>query len=136
MAAEFTLDDFASQLRLVKGLRYRADPFGELLDYFRSGRAETLAGIEKILDVIEPAERQNSSKIGPMELQRISAASGKGLSEVKSFLAGFDRLRKQMRGLEAMSFFQRIGVAIRGVGPAVLVPWLLVVLLLCALIAR
>jgi len=88
MAADFTLDDFAAQLHLLKQMPSRTDPFGELLHHFRPGRAETLAQVERILAATEPAERRNPSGVGPAERQRIATASGVEPSFVESFFVG------------------------------------------------
>jgi signal recognition particle GTPase len=135
MAAEFTLDDFAAQLRLLKQTPARTDPMGELLDYFRASRAETLAQVEKILAATEPAERQNPSKVGPAEWQRIASTSGVELSSVKSFFSGFDRLLARMRTLAGMGFFERLRFTFRD-GLWILLPWLLVVVLVVMLLTR
>ena len=134
MAADFTLDDLAAQLHHLKQLPSRPDPIGELLDYFRSGQAETLARVERILAATEPAERREPFGIGPAQRQRIAADSGVELSTVESFFAGFERLRGRMRELAGMNVFQRVRVAFRG-GLPILLPWLLVVGLVVARLA-
>ena len=57
MPAEFTLDEFAKQLRQLQGMKVRTDPLSELSDYFRDSREQTLAWVERILAAIRPEER-------------------------------------------------------------------------------
>jgi hypothetical protein len=119
--------------RFPKGKPLMA-PMGELLDYFRAGRAETLAEIEKILAATEPNERQNPSNVGQAEWQRIATTSGVELSSVKSFFAGFDQLLQRMQKIADMGFFERLRFTFRG-GLAILLPWILVVVLVVARLA-
>ena len=134
MSAEFTLEEFAKQLRQLRGLKVRTDPLSELADYFREGREETLARVERILAAVRPEERAEPNPVGPSERARIAAESGVAPADVDRFFAGVERLRVRMRELAGMGFFQRLRVAFGGAGVVVL-PWVLVVGLLVARLA-
>jgi signal recognition particle subunit SRP54 len=134
MEPNFTLDDLAAQLRmlkpwLLKRWPSRIDPVEEFLDYFRPGRAELLAQLEMVLAATEPSERQDPSSIGPAQRERIAAVSGVGLASVEAFFTGFERLRSRMDELAGMSFFQRLRVSFGKSGFMIMLPWLLVICL-------
>ncbi len=134
MGTNFTLDDLAAQLKILKPWLLkrwppRIDPVEEFLDYFRPGRAELLAQLEMVLAATEPSERQNPSSIGPAERERIAAASGVGLPAVEAFFAGFERLRSRMEELAGMSLFQRLGISFGRSGLIIVLPWLFVICL-------
>ena len=135
MPAEFTLDEFAKQLRQLQGMNVRTDPLSELADYFRDSREQTLTRVERILAAIRPEERTEPTRVGEPERARIAAESGVPIADVDQFLAGFERLRVRMRELAEMGLFQRLGVAFGGTGLVVILPWLLVVGLLVARVA-
>ena len=129
MKADFTLDNFAKQLKVLAKYSRPPGPLDELLDYFRPGRVELVAQIEKIIAATEPSDRQNRLEIGPERRERIAAASGVGLPAVEAFFTGYARLQKQMQDLAEMNFIQRLRELFRGASVFDMFPWLMVLLM-------
>lgn len=130
MKGEFTLDDLAKQLQLLRKMPVPTDSLSELADYFRDNRQETLDRIERIMAVLRPEERLEIKRVGPTECIRIASESGVSVVEVDRFLAGFKQLRARMQELAKMGFFQRLGFIFTGRALFTLLPWLLVIGLL------
>jgi hypothetical protein len=93
MTTEFTLEEFAKQLRQLRGMKVRTDTLSQLADYFRDRGEETLARVERILAAVRPEERAEPKRVGPSEQARIAAESGVPVADVHRFFAGFERLR-------------------------------------------
>jgi signal recognition particle GTPase len=129
MKADFTLDIFAKQLKVLAKYSRPPGPLDRLLDNFRPGREELMAQIEKIIAAIEPSDQQDPSEIGPEKRERIAAASGVGLTAVEAFFAGYARLQKRMQDLAGMTFLQRLREVFRGASLFDLYPWLMVLLM-------
>jgi signal recognition particle GTPase len=135
MSADFTLDHFAKQLKVLAKYSRSRGPLEELLDYFRPGRDEMVARIEKIIAATEPSERENPSGIGPVQRQRIAASSGVGLATVEAFFAGYERLQARMQELAGMSLLQRLRELFRGTSAYDLYPWFIVLLMVVIVIS-
>jgi Signal peptide binding domain len=88
MSTEFTLDDFAEQLRHLRGMTTtRPDMLSEVMDYFRDDRQQTLDRADRILAALRPEERREPGPVGSPERLRISAESGLPGPEVDRFFA-------------------------------------------------
>src|SRR5262245_27300238 len=110
MSTEFTLDDFAEQLRHLRSrMTTRPDMLSEVMDFFRDDRQRTLERVDRILAALRPEERREPGRVGPAERLRIEADSGIPGHELDWFFAGFGRLQERMRELAAMSFVSRLG---------------------------
>jgi signal recognition particle GTPase len=131
---DFTLDNFAKQLRVLAKYSRPPGTLDQLLDNFRPGREELMAQIEKIIAAIEPSDRQNPSEIGPEKRERIAAASGVGLPAVEAFFLGYARLQKRMQDMAGMNILQRLRELFRW-SAFDQYPWLLVLLLVIIVIS-
>jgi signal recognition particle subunit SRP54 len=109
---EFTLEDFAEQLRQVKQM----GPLDQLLDMvpFLKGMkkpeaqeldAETrqLRRFEAIIGSMTPEERRTPSIINGDRRSRIARGSGTSVQDVNRLLKQHAQIRKMMKGLKGMS---------------------------------
>ncbi len=108
LKGEFTLEDFAEQLRQVR----KMGPIGQLLDMLPGGLGKAARTIdpqeaekqfkvtEAILNSMTPAERRNPKILNASRKRRIARGSGTQVQDI-------NRLLKQYR--EARRMFKRIG---------------------------
>lgn len=106
LRAEFTLDDFLTQLREVKKL----GPLQDLLAMMpgvpgKEGLKDlevdedALARTEAIISSMTPEERANPSVIGGSRRTRIARGSGTSVGEVNGLLKQYQQARKMMKSL-------------------------------------
>ncbi len=106
---EFTLEDFAEQLRMVKKLGSMGDLLGmipgmkKLSAKVDPGVADhELRKMEAIISSMTNQERRNDSVMNGSRRKRIAAGSGTSMSEVNRFLKQYLQTKKMMKKLTKM----------------------------------
>lgn len=111
LSGQFTLDDFAKQLRQMKKMGPISQLFGMLPGQLGAvaknvdpGEAEgQLKTVEAIIDSMTPAERRDPKLLNASRRRRIAAGCGKDVQDV-------NRLMKQFRDIQRlMKTFQKTG---------------------------
>lgn len=111
LAGQFTLEDFAKQLRQMKKMGPISQLFGMLPGQFGAvaknvdpNEAEDqLKSVEAIIDSMTPAERRDPKLLNASRRRRIAAGCGKEVQDV-------NRLMKQFRDIQrVMKSFQKSG---------------------------
>ncbi|MDD2522366.1 MAG: signal recognition particle protein [Anaerolineaceae bacterium] len=111
LSGQFTLDDFAKQLRQMKKMGPISQLFGMLPGQLNAvaktvdpHEAESqLKTVEAIIDSMTPAERRDPKLLNASRRRRIAAGSGKEVQDV-------NRLMKQFRDIQKlMKSFQKTG---------------------------
>ena len=102
LSGEFTLDDFVSQIRLVR----KMGPLGELMEKFPlfgempegfKFDDEALAKIVAMVDSMTRAERLRPDLLNESRVKRVARGSGRGEKEVRDLLKQYQTMRGVMR---------------------------------------
>ncbi|HEX9289662.1 MAG TPA: signal recognition particle protein [Anaeromyxobacteraceae bacterium] len=102
LSGDFTLDDFVSQIRLVRKmgplgeLMEKFPLFGELPEGFKFDE-EALGKIVAMVDSMTKAERLRPDVINDPRLKRIAKGSGRTEKEVKDLLKQYNTMRGVMK---------------------------------------
>ncbi len=111
LTGQFTLDDFAKQLRQMKKMGPISQLFGMLPGQMSAVAKSVdpqeaegqLKSVEAIIDSMTPAERRDPRLLNASRRRRIAAGSGKNVQDV-------NRLMKQFRDIQKlMKSFQKTG---------------------------
>ena len=115
LAGDFTLDDFAEQMRQMRKL----GGLGDVLAHLPSEQAAQAAGagvderrlgrMEAIICSMTPGERAQPAIIDGSRRRRIAAGSGTTTAEVGELLRNFSAARKMMRGARPGGALRRSG---------------------------
>jgi signal recognition particle subunit SRP54 len=103
--AEFTLEDFRSQMRKVKtlgsmeGILKLIPGMGGVLKQLGDARIpeRELRRTEAIIDSMTRRERNEPKIVSPSRRERIAKGSGTSVAEVSALLKNFDQMSKMMR---------------------------------------
>jgi len=102
LSGDFTLDDFVSQIRLVKKmgplgeLMEKFPLFGEMPEGFQFDDAH-LSRIVAMVDSMTRAERQRPDLLNEGRVQRVARGSGRSAKEVRDLLKHYQTMRAVMR---------------------------------------
>ncbi len=104
LSGDFTLDDFVSQIRLVRKmgplgeLMEKFPLFGELPEGFKFDDA-ALTKIVAMVDSMTKAERMRPDLLAGTRLKRVAHGSGRTEKEVKDLLTQYQAMRGVMRSI-------------------------------------
>jgi signal recognition particle subunit SRP54 len=107
LAGEFTLDDFAEQMRQVRKMGGLGDLLAHLPNAQAGQVAEAgldegrIARMEAIICSMTPAERARPAIIDGSRRRRIATGSGTASAEVSELIRNFNAARKMMRSARA-----------------------------------
>ena len=111
LKGEFTLDDFKSQLKMIKSMGSLKDvmsklPFmDELMQQLPSEALDDyeLVRVESMIDSMTLEERRFPEKLNESRMKRIAKGSGRNVSEVKDLYERFKLTRTMMKDVGTMS---------------------------------
>jgi signal recognition particle subunit SRP54 len=106
---EFTIEDFAEQLRTIKRMGSLGDLMGMIPGLKKiAGQADSeeakreLVRIQAIIDSMTREERRNHLVLNGRRRLRIAAGSGTSVQEVNRFVKQFEQTRKMMKKITRM----------------------------------
>jgi signal recognition particle subunit SRP54 len=106
---EFTIEDFAEQLRTIKRMGSLGDLLGMIPGLKKiAGAADSdqakreMVRIQAIIDSMTHTERRNHLVLNARRRQRIAAGSGTSVQDVNKFVKQFEQTRKMMKKITRM----------------------------------
>ncbi len=117
---EFTIEDFAEQLRTIRRMGSLGDLLGMIPGLKKiAGAADSdqarqeMVRIQAIIDSMTREERRNHLVLNARRRQRIAGGSGTSVQEVNRFVKQFEQTRKVMKKVTRMGAGQNL---MRGLG--------------------
>jgi signal recognition particle subunit SRP54 len=117
---EFTIEDFAEQLRTIKRMGSLGDLLGMIPGLKKiAGAADSdqakreMVRIQAIIDSMTHTERRNHLVLNARRRQRIAVGSGTSVQDVNKFVKQFEQTRKMMKKITRMGSGQAM---MRGLG--------------------
>jgi signal recognition particle subunit SRP54 len=103
---DFTLDDFRKELATLQ----RIAVWKELVEMIREVEDPEIAArhIRGMIDAMTPEERRQAEIIDGPRLSRIALGSGVEFQDVERLIGEFLQLRRAMRDLARMTYWQRL----------------------------
>jgi signal recognition particle subunit SRP54 len=113
-SATFDLEDFLTQLRLLKKMGPLENVLGMIpgMDKIKGAKVDDkkMKRVEAIILSMTPQERANPDLLNARRRQRIARGSGTSVTEVNSLLLNFQQMRKMMKKMGNMkSLMRKIG---------------------------
>lgn len=106
---EFTIEDFAEQLRTIKRMGSLGDLLGMIPGLKKiAGAADSdqakreMVRIQAIIDSMTHTERRNHLVLNARRRQRIAVGSGTSVQDVNKFVKQFEQTRKMMKKITRM----------------------------------
>ena len=121
--AEFTLEDFRDQMKMVRQMGDMKSLMGMIPGMSQAMKKlgnngpdpdKEMKRIEAMIDSMTPGERNNPEVLNGSRRKRVAGGSGTSVAEVNSFLKRFREAKKMMKRLSKMGGMRGLQGLMRG----------------------